>query len=69
MFDSAMDGTTDDNDASHRQGIALVYDPVNQRVLSFGGDRLTTDWLAADDVIAFDLDTRAWTTLLAQSSP
>jgi hypothetical protein len=67
LFDSAMGGTTDVNDVSRRWGIALVYDSVNQRVVSFGGNRLTTDSLAADDVIAFDLDTRTWTTLLAQS--
>jgi hypothetical protein len=54
-------------------GIALVYDPVNERVVSVGGSRQTattaTNWMVADDVIAFDLDTRAWIELLAPSSP
>jgi Galactose oxidase, central domain len=67
LFDSAMDRTPDDNDVSHRQEIALVYDPVNQRILSFGGYRWTSGWIAVDDVIAFDLHNRTWTTLLAQS--
>jgi hypothetical protein len=67
VYDSPLDPMppSDANDISHRQDVTLVYDPVNERVLSLGGRRFTTDWFDVDDVIAFDLDSRRWITLLA----
>jgi hypothetical protein len=51
---------------THRTGHAMVYDPVNRRLVVVGGTVFRgTDWVAADDVIAFDPATRGWTTLLA----
>lgn len=74
-FDSQtdMDWSPTPGDPSHRVAVSLVYDPVNERVISVGGTRWTastlTNWIVADDVIAFDLDTRSWIELLAPSSP
>ena len=58
-----------------RQPYASAYDPVNHRLVLFGGERRTADpisgefanWVATDDVVAFDLATRNWTELLAAS--
>jgi hypothetical protein len=72
VFDSHMDmdPPSTPGDPTHRQAISLVYDPINERVISVGGSRRTaTDWFVADDVIAFDLDARTWIELLVPSSP
>jgi hypothetical protein len=53
-----------------RLGHWMVYDPVNDRLVVYGGDyRTQADgyWVQADDVIAFDLATRQWTVLLEAS--
>jgi hypothetical protein len=52
----------------------MVYDPVNERLVVYGGSHPTADgWAQGDDVLAFDLATREWTVLLeashAQPSP
>ncbi len=58
-----------------RLGHGMVYDPINERLVVYGGryrtgkmdpDRM---WVPTDEVIAFDLSTRAWATLLAPSNP
>ncbi|MGZ4273213.1 MAG: kelch repeat-containing protein [Solirubrobacteraceae bacterium] len=47
---------------------SMVYDPVNDRFVVYGGEyRLSpggATWVQADDVLAFDLATRQWTVLL-----
>jgi hypothetical protein len=49
----------------------LVYDPVNERLVVYGGSRTDTDPLfhvvSPDDVLAFDTRTREWTVLLEAS--
>jgi hypothetical protein len=45
-----------------RQSPEMVYDPVNERLVVYGGDTLIT---GSDDVLAFDTRTRTWTVLLA----
>jgi hypothetical protein len=52
-----------------------AYDPLNRRMLVFGGAYRAADpetgefldWVATDDVMAFDLATGTWTELLAPS--
>ncbi len=40
----------------------IVYDAVNERLVAYGGQYLTTcTWEAVDDVWAFDMATRSWT--------
>lgn len=47
---------------------AMVYDPVNERLVVAGGEYRTAEgWVRADDVWAFDPATRAWTQLVAPS--
>lgn len=51
-----------------RLGHWMVYDPVNERLVIYGGwVRGLHDW--ADDVLAFDPATREWTVLLEPSRP
>lgn len=54
-----------------RLGHAIVYDPVNERIVVYGGSVRTRDrWVGkADDVWAFDLSTDTWIQLLAPSQP
>lgn len=54
----------------HRRPSALAYDPLNDRLIVFGGEVRTEDrgWVPTDDVIAFDLRSGEWTELLAPSS-
>jgi hypothetical protein len=70
VFDSPL-GTDEEpspGDVSHRAGVSLVYDPLNERVISVGGTRRSADGgTVADDVIAFDLATRTWSELLART--
>ena len=48
-----------------RQMPQMVYDPVNQRLVAFGGTAAGVVW--PDDLLAFDTRTREWTVLLAPS--
>lgn len=54
-----------------RLGPSMVYDPVNGRLVVYGGQYRTSDpnnlWVQADDVLAFDPATRQWTVLLEAS--
>jgi hypothetical protein len=48
-----------------RLGRQMVYDPVNGRLVAYGGNVYTTcTWEAADDMWAFDMATRSWTLVL-----
>jgi hypothetical protein len=50
----------------------LVYDPVNERLVVYGGTIWTseeTGWVSLDDLLAFDTRTREWTVLLDASQP
>jgi hypothetical protein len=44
----------------------MVYDPVNERLVVYGGSVYTDDmgWVDPDDVLALDTRTREWTVLL-----
>ena len=57
-------------DSTRRWGPWMVYDPVNRRLVVYGGQYGTSDgtWVQADDVLAFDPATREWTVLLAAST-
>jgi hypothetical protein len=53
---------------------SMVYDPVNERLVVYGGNVHTGAvdpgwWGPSDDVLAFDTRTREWTVLLAASRP
>jgi hypothetical protein len=53
-----------------RQLPFVVYDPVNERLVAYGGTVYTSKepgWVSPDDVLAFDTRTREWTLLLAGS--
>jgi hypothetical protein len=53
-----------------RMNHSMVYDPVNERLVVYGGNvHIAADpWMAAsDDVLAFDTRSREWTVLLAAS--
>jgi hypothetical protein len=53
-----------------RLGHSMVYDPWNERIVVLGGSaRLPDGWRDADDVLAFDMATRAWTVLLPPGEP
>lgn len=48
---------------------AMVYDSWNERLVVLGGDwRTSTGWQTGNDVITFDLTTRAWTQLLGPAA-
>ena len=52
-----------------RQLHRMAYDPVNKRLVVFGGFVATTAGESyPDDVLAFDTQTREWTVLLASSN-
>jgi hypothetical protein len=67
-----------------RKCFAMTYDPVNKRIVVFGGERrrlagdpeidperegwLGDGWLASDGVIAYDVATGEWITLLEPTS-
>ena len=57
----------------HRIGAAVVYDPINDRIVVMGGQARMLDenpfWVQMDDVWAFDVGTGTWTELLPSSSP
>ena len=56
---------------SSRTGVALVWDPVGQRALSFGGSAMLSvcpPWGTCNDLWAFDFGSATWT-LLAGSIP
>jgi hypothetical protein len=45
-----------------RMGRLMVYDPVNGRLVAYGGEAYTTcTWEAVGDMQAFDMATRSWT--------
>jgi hypothetical protein len=45
-----------------RTGSRVVYDPLNERLVTYGGEAYTMClWESPDDVWAFDLATRSWT--------
>ena len=53
---------------------SMVYDPVNERLVVYGGHVHTGAvdpgwWGPSDDVLAFDTRTREWTVLLEASQP
>jgi hypothetical protein len=54
-----------------RQDLGMVYDPVNERLVVYGGTAIPgAGWESGtpvDDVLAFDTRTREWTVLLAPS--
>jgi len=50
----------------------MVYDPVNERLIVYGGNaRVGPDgaWTAMDDVWAFDVSSGEWIQLLGRSEP
>ena len=48
-----------------RMGRLMVYDPVNERLVAYGGEVYTTcPWEAVGDMQAFDMATRSWTLVL-----
>ena len=49
-----------------RQGHQMVYDPVNGRLVVYGGG-IVNGGVNPDDVLAFDTRTREWTVLLEAS--
>lgn len=52
-----------------RSGHTLIYDPINERVLMLGGNSLlSTGWRNNDDVLAYDLTTNTWTTIVPATS-
>ncbi len=57
----------------HRIGAAVVYDPINDRIVVMGGQARMLDenpfWVQMDDVWAFDTATATWSELLTSSSP
>jgi hypothetical protein len=56
--------------ATNRLGHWMAYDPVNRRLVVYGGSvRTATGWVEADDVLAFDPATGAWSQLLAPGTP
>jgi hypothetical protein len=45
-----------------RMGRLMVYDPVNERLVAYGGEVYNTcTWEAVGDMSAFDMATRSWT--------
>jgi hypothetical protein len=54
----------------------MVYDPVNERLVVYGGTFCTGDYWyyvfdgygAPDEVLAFDLRTRQWAVLVERSA-
>jgi hypothetical protein len=53
-----------------RQLPFMVYDPVNERLIVYGGSFWTgSAWVYPDDVLAFGTRTREWTVLLEASQP
>ena len=50
---------------------SIVYDPLNERLVVYGGSYRTPDpdriWVQANDVLAFDPATGEWTVLLEAS--
>ena len=66
------------DDPAHPEGLrtvrfyhTMVYDPVNQRLVVYGGEHPTSDpmvWVQSDDVIAFDPATRQWSVPLEAST-
>lgn len=54
--------------AECRMNHSMVYDPVNERLVVYGGSVSTADYAGpSDDVLANDTRTREWSTLLAVS--
>jgi len=52
-----------------RQLPFMIYDPVNERLVAYGGTLYTTcTWESPDDMSAFDMATRSWT-LVVPSTP
>lgn len=52
----------------NRLGHWMVYDPLNERLVVYGGSYRTSEgWVKADDVWAFDAADRTWLQLLAPS--
>ena len=53
-----------------RTGASLVYDPVNQRILVYGGTWQTTKGKKrTGDVWAYDVPTNTWTELVGPVTP
>jgi hypothetical protein len=55
-----------------RQMPSMVYDPVNERLVVYGGSVYASEeskLVSPDDVLAFDTKTREWTVLLEASQP
>ena len=48
----------------------MVYDPVNERLMVYGGFLTAAEpEVELDDILAFDTRTREWTVLLEASQP
>src|SRR4030042_669875 len=54
---------------SPRHGARMIYDPVNQRVLLFGGAKFDNRYTFYNDMWAFDTASRGWTRVEAPTGP
>ncbi len=54
---------------SPRHGARMIYDPVNQRVLLFGGAKYDTRYTFYSDMWAFDTASEAWIRVDAPAGP
>jgi len=54
---------------SPRHGARMIYDPVNQRVLLFGGAKYDNRYTFYSDMWAFDTASEAWTRVEAPTGP
>jgi len=72
LFDADLAAPDGGAAGTARVGHWMVYDPVNERLVVYGGwVKRQDDWVQveADDVLAFDPATRTWTVLLEPSIP
>ena len=68
LYDGRDPGARVATGPTARQGHTAIYDPVNKRLVVFGGRYRTSvadaEWVGADDVLAFDPATGEWVTLM-----
>lgn len=70
LYGEPMQGSKFGYGPLYRLGHWMVYDPLNERLVVYGGNYRTPDgWVKADDVWAFDLATNEWIQLLEPSEP
>jgi hypothetical protein len=73
LFEGSASGNQLTGCATHpecRQGHQMVFDPLNDRLVVYGGAvpiGAELEWVYPDDVLAFDLVTGEWTVLLEPS--